>query len=380
MQNQRLQTIDVIKGLGCICIALLHFIVLGFRPQNALSLYLFVDIFALASGYIICMKYHSFVLKANGVQSFLAKRYKRIYIVYLPALVIAFIFLFMPEVVVKAPREQILSYVFFVLRDVLLLPIVQGSNFLLRQLWTVSCELVCYVLFCITTLFFAYLFSKITNLKNNRQKFISFGFWLHCGYFALAVFTFIFWFFWYRYHSASGITGLDRNTELYNINASLISGFYRVACEFYIGVVAYLLSRFMGLYFTKINLKVFHEIAKVFLMITLGYIFFLSSSTFTAGGSYSGSSFDIIVPLCFSFFLIFSYGNMSVFKGTLPKILSFFGRQSYSFYIWHILVYELLATYTNILTLNIFYAVFVMMFVTIILSNLSYKILESRRM
>jgi|GEM_PF-5591187 len=382
----RLVLIDSIKGIACISIAFLHFFVLGFRPQQMLSFYLFVDIFAILSGYVLCLKYAKFVKVKSGFEPFVKKRFKRIYKTYLPALFVVFIFVLMPAIAGLDARQKLVIYVTSLIKDVFLIPCFQGSNLILRQAWTLSAELWCYVIFYPLVAFCLNLFGFLGKKAwlGFDCKSLKSALYFYAILYIFAVCCFIFWFFWYQSHSASGIVGLDRNTELYNIQNLFTSGFYRVLLEFCIGLASYPFARVLTAYLRHVRgfeWGFVKKLANLFLSICFVYIFVFSLSFFTMGGSYKGSSFDIIVPICFSLFLLLYKDSLyqkprHSFYRFVSKFFSFFGKQSYSFYIWHIAVYELLVIYTNILSLPSFYAVFVMFVLTVPASYLSYLLTE----
>ncbi len=382
----RLALIDAIKGIACLSIAFLHFFVLGFRPQQMLSFYLFVDIFAILSGYVLCLKYAKFVKAKGGFEPFIKKRFKRIYKTYLPAIALVFILIFMPAIAGFDTRQKAALYINALIKDIFLIPSFQGSNLILRQAWTLTAELWCYVVFyplvalCLNL--FSFLGKKALfgfNHKSLKSSLCFYGI-LHIA----TICCFVLWFFWYQNHSASGIVGLDRNTEFYNIQNTFTSGFYRVLLEFCIGLASYPTARLLTAYLRHLcgfDLSFIKKMANLFLSICFIYIFCFSLSFFTSGGSYKGSSLDFILPLCFSLFLLFYkdflHSNSSFgFYRFIVKFFSFFGRQSYSFYIWHIAVYEILTAYTNILSLPSVYAVAAMFALTIPVSYLSYLLTE----
>lgn len=169
-EDSRNEKIDIIRGVSCILIYLMHLYseknlpILDYKFIKNSSV--FVDIFFLLSGYILYEKYYSRINNKNEYLLFLRKRINRIYPLLLYAALVFLIFSLISECYLsnyKSINHTSKEYLFSLINSLFLfsatdLGLISKYNFINSVSWTVSVEVLLYILY-------GYIFTFKKNIK-----------------------------------------------------------------------------------------------------------------------------------------------------------------------------------------------------------------------
>ncbi|WP_252221729.1 MULTISPECIES: acyltransferase [unclassified Clostridium] len=346
MELKRLSVLDSLRGLAAIGIAFFwHY--QHFNPQNGYPFsgkaYWFynygwslVDFFFVLSGFIFCYVYKKRIKNHElSFKKYAILRFSRLY----PLLFITLIF-----VTTIQSLRMLLIHNFFVYpnNDVYhflmnLFCIQSGwfeSGFSFNgPTWSISCEIVAYVLF--------YIF--IYKLHENRKYIFAYIGMVFLGLFIVK-------------------TGI--NYPLFNGNME------RVFIGFFIGCFVYEFNNFINV--SKYKNKIILLCTAILLGVTI------SSSIW--GNVILGNWTVVYTVLIYPLIILVAL-NVSVVNSILSiRPISYLGDLSYSIYLWHFPVQLSINTIDKIFNLNFNYSskhmFFTFVFITIIVSILSYELIE----
>ena len=294
----------------------------------------FMTGFFVLSGYIMCYVYQNKDFKQKReIFNFYIKRFAKIYPVYFLGTIAYFIFI-IPET-----SYLVSDWIRIIINDLFLLQAFFSNMFkygINGGTWSISVEA-----------FFYFLFPLIMVLFVKKPRTL-----LSIGLFLSLIINI----------NVLTDIGVEQNIENYYANPIMRFN------EFMIGISCYLLGS--GGYLNKIP-KIFRSSSFLFFLIFVLTVLEQSKGSY----SYIGLHF-FIIPL-FGL-LIFSFHNMSFGLMKNSKIMNYLGKISYSFYMWQFIVLNIGKYLKKTYDMDPYYIMILMLLLNIIISSLSYHLIEER--
>jgi len=300
--NKRLEVLDSLRGVFCLLIIFEHYSPF-YIPDNIYKFplvrhsYIVVDFFFVLSGFIITLKYQSFLNSFKNLWIFYKKRVFRLYPLLLITSTTVLVFEFFSNIYLRSfknnPDSPIELFYRF-LNDVLLVnsTSILGDRAMNIPSWSISAEFICYTIFGIIIL--------LVNSKkiNYKQKI------LFTVTFALLITSF--------YH--------DSFFSTYRL------GFLRGLYSFFWGA----LFSFVYSYKIKIN---------GLIQIPLMLLFFISFFLMSTESQITIKLLGVILPIFFGITIIVLLKSNGVFTYILElSFLKKIGAISFSIYLNHFLI------------------------------------------
>jgi len=307
LKNKKIVQLDVFRGLAALSVCAVHFTYNSFF-HNYFAQGLFVQLFFVLSGFVICYNYEEKINNYYDLKNFLLKRFKRLYplhlfflIIFLFIEIIKYILLFKYDVRFNNLPFETNNLKNFLLNFFLLQHFAEQYSFN-GPSWSISVEMMLYITFGI----FIFLNKKLTT------------------YFSI-IYVIIFICFF---------------NSIYGEDLSIL-GYFSGLYSFFIGYLFCILFK-KNFFLIKKYFNIFYiSILSIFLIEI--FIFRSISSKFF---------YSIFFGLIF-YMSCFIDSNSKLFKILFNKFFIFLGKISYSIYLSHLLIFFLIDNFLkHILKLN----------------------------
>lgn len=338
-------SLDALRGIAALLVFMYHMANSSILTSNAFiaSAGIYVDLFFILSGFVIYHNYKNKIYNLKSGFTFIKRRFKRIYPLHVYTLLIMLIFesfryLLENFYTFNHPAFYYNDFKSFFIQLFLLnsTPFFNGFNWN-GQNWSISAELICYLVFMILSIRF---------LKTKRTTFLL----------SITVFCLAYLFFIIKYKTA-------------NILIDFNFSFLRALSGFFLGVCVYLLSK--KLYSLKVNslVELLVIIATIYATININLI----------------KNYYFILQLLFALLIfIFSYESGIVSKALKKDLFQKLGLWSFSIYLNHTIIIKvfnfiiekILKIETNSISMIILEVI--MIIITVMYSAITYKFIEKK--